>query len=669
MRQPLHAFLLFCLLSGFLTQLHGQDKYTDSLIQELTKPLPDTARIGILLTLGDKRAYYNGDEARSYLTTAYQLARKSSRYMDMGTAMAYTGTVYYYKDDYDSALYYYRQGIALFKKDTSLEARLAVLTVTSEIGDVRVDRGDFTTGIRIYLQVIDTLNRYAPEDHNAIGNTYAAIANVYRQLRQYNKALGYSQKSLAELEQDKTKPVAAAFSALAVAGNLISVKDFKAAEAYLNRTKAIALKLNSPTLLCQLYGTRGSFYDKQGDLNGAVRAYEQAFRYAEQAGDIYGQVSALLQMGLISADPEKKDYAAAGAYLEKALILTRATGDKHREARTLKNLAEVKSQQHRNKAAVDYYRQYIRLSDSLNETETQEKINEIENKYQAGKKQLRIITLQKDKQLQQAALHRKGMLNIALIAGCALLLLIGTLVYKNFKNKHRLLRQEEALHTQQIAELEKERQLVAAQSVLKGQEEERSRLARDLHDGVGGLLSGVKLALSTMKGNVFLSEQHARSVNHIIDQLDRSITELRRVSHNMMPEALIKFGLKEALENYCENLNLSGKITVRLQTYGLEERMEQNTEIVLYRIIQELLNNVIRHAEADKVLIQFMRKENRFSLTVEDNGKGFDTEGISGQGGAGLANVRARAEYLDGTVDIRSAPGEGTSVTVDGTCG
>jgi signal transduction histidine kinase len=154
----------------------------------------------------------------------------------------------------------------------------------------------------------------------------------------------------------------------------------------------------------------------------------------------------------------------------------------------------------------------------------------------------------------------------------------------------------------------------------------------------------------------------------VILQLDHSIGELRRVSHNMMPEALIRYGLEETLENYCENLNLSGTITVQLQTYGLEQRMEQSTEIVLYRIVQELLNNIIRHAGASNVLIQLVRENERFSLTVEDDGKGFDVNAAGQQGGAGLANIRARAAYLNGTVDIQSTPGEGTSVNVEGSC-
>jgi signal transduction histidine kinase len=132
---------------------------------------------------------------------------------------------------------------------------------------------------------------------------------------------------------------------------------------------------------------------------------------------------------------------------------------------------------------------------------------------------------------------------------------------------------------------------------------------------------------------------------------------------------LIKYGLKEALENYCENLNVSGSINVKLQTYGMEKRMDQNTEIVLYRVIQELLNNVIKHADAKNVLIQLAVENDRFNLTVEDDGKGFDLKANENPAGAGLANIKARAEYLNGTIDIVSAKGEGTSVNIEGNCG
>lgn len=644
----------------------AQDRQLDSLQALLTHPLPDTARISVLLTLGDHFSYVDGDRATAYLDQAFRLARRHQLHYAMGSAMAYAGTVYYYRDEYDSAMYCYRQAMACFRQDSSLDARLSLSTVESEMADVEVARGDLIGGIQTYLRVTDTLQRYDPNNHNAIGNLYLAVASVYRKMRQYEQALRYARKSVLELGKDQTKPRAKAFAALAVAANLSALGRLKEAADSLDLIEETAKTLKSSSLLAQLYGTRASLYDRRGQPDRALAAYGQALHYARKAGDKHGQVSALLQMGLIAADSSLRDYAGSQAYLEKALALIRLTGDKHRERTTTGHLAKVLSLRGRDREAVHYYQQYFALTDSLNEADVKKKINEIENKYQARKKGDSILVLQKNARVRDLELHKKKMLNTALLSGCLVLLLVGVLIYHNFKRKNQLLRQREELNRKRIIELEKERQLLAMQSVLKGQEQERGRLARDLHDGVGGLLSGIKLSLTSMKGNVFLSEENALAVNQVILQLDQSINELRRVSHNMMPEALIKYGLREALENYADNINRSGGLLVRLQAYGMEQRMGQDTEIVLYRIVQELLNNVIKHAGAKNVLIQLLRENDRFSLTVEDDGKGFYPAEAGRQGGAGLANIQARADYIGARVDIRSAPGEGTSVNIEG---
>lgn len=256
-------------------------------------------------------------------------------------------------------------------------------------------------------------------------------------------------------------------------------------------------------------------------------------------------------------DLEKQDgsYTQSAQYYNEALALKSSRHKKKNEASVLKSLAEVYALNREYKRSSDVYNQYVHLNDSLNIADAKIRVNELETKYQTQRKADSILVLTKNNQIQQLSLHKRKILNQTLFAGIALLLLIGILIYRNLRHRHRILEQEGMLHTQRIHELEKEHQLIAAQSLMKGQEEERGRLAKDLHDGVGGLLSGVKLSLSTMKGNVILSEENAAAVDTIIGQLDNSITELRRVSHNMMPEALIKYGLKEALENYCESID------------------------------------------------------------------------------------------------------------------
>ena len=199
--------------------------------------------------------------------------------------------------------------------------------------------------------------------------------------------------------------------------------------------------------------------------------------------------------------------------------------------------------------------------------------------------------------------------------------------------------------------------------MLKGQEEERSRMAKDLHDSLGGMLSGVKLSLGAMKGNIVLSEENTRLFSNVLDQLDHSINEMRRVAHNMMPEALMKLGLQQAVQDYCDGLNESNKIVFRTQFYGLENRLDAATEILVYRIVQELLNNVVKHASATEALVQVMRHDQNLNITIEDNGIGFVPN--EAKTGVGLSNVRSRVDYLKGYFDIQSTAGSGTSIHIE----
>jgi signal transduction histidine kinase len=133
----------------------------------------------------------------------------------------------------------------------------------------------------------------------------------------------------------------------------------------------------------------------------------------------------------------------------------------------------------------------------------------------------------------------------------------------------------------------------------------------------------------------------------------------------MMPEALLRLGLHAAVNDYCEGLQATGKLNIRYQQYGLEQRLPNDVEIVVYRIMQELFTNVLKHADATEVIVQLMRHEDQLSLTFEDNGKGMETEKALAGGGAGLSNIRTRVDYLRGQFDIRSGPGKGASVHIE----
>ena len=245
------------------------------------------------------------------------------------------------------------------------------------------------------------------------------------------------------------------------------------------------------------------------------------------------------------------------------------------------------------------------------------------------------------------------------------LLITGFLIYSNLRNRQLLAIQQDELQQQRIRELEKDRQLVAVDSMLKGQEEERSRLAKDLHDGLGGLLSGVKFSLSNIKDNLMVTPDSMAVFERSLDMIDTSIKELRRVAHNMMPEMLTKFGLDEALKEYCNTVNATKLLDVKYHSVGMNTRLDKSIEIIAYRIIQELLNNILKHASASEAFVQLVRETNRLNVIVEDNGKGFDTSLLENSKGAGWLNIRSRVEYSKGQIDIHSEKGKGTLVNIE----
>jgi two-component system NarL family sensor kinase len=191
-------------------------------------------------------------------------------------------------------------------------------------------------------------------------------------------------------------------------------------------------------------------------------------------------------------------------------------------------------------------------------------------------------------------------------------------------------------------------------------------LAGDLHDGLGGLLTGVKLKLSSMKENAIITSENLAHFNHALDLLDTSITEMRRVAHNLMPETLMHYGLQTALADFIRQVEPEGLPIIRFNTFGNDLRYEKELEITLYRISQELVTNSIKHAHAKQIDIQLFTEGNRICVQIVDNGIGFDPERPDpSKTGKGLKNIRDRVTAFNGRFEILSQHGKGTESTIE----
>lgn len=169
-----------------------------------------------------------------------------------------------------------------------------------------------------------------------------------------------------------------------------------------------------------------------------------------------------------------------------------------------------------------------------------------------------------------------------------------------------------------------------------------------------------------MNGIQFVASEHARALEHSIDVLEKALGVLRGVAHDLMPEALVRFGLDVALKDICDDINASGALKVEYRGMGLaDQQLDATTSITIYRIVQELLNNTMKHASARHASVQVIRQGGRVAVTVEDDGKGFDTGILKGARGIGWSNIAHRVAFLKGHWDVESMPGKGTSVHIE----
>ncbi|KAG1649525.1 Sensor histidine kinase MctS [Nymphon striatum] len=302
--------------------------------------------------------------------------------------------------------------------------------------------------------------------------------------------------------------------------------------------------------------------------------------------------------------------------------------------------------------------QALDIYDSLETVKTLVKLDELNLKYETAQNEKEILELKVKNEEKKSQAYLLG----GIVSILSLLLFAGYYVYSQRMRKARKKEREQVAEVQL---LKQEQQNKIFSAMIEGQEKERKRLAIDLHDGLGGRLSGISMNLSKLDKDE-PKEYPKKQLQKVMKDLNDSLTELRNVARNMMPETLVKFGLQAALKDYCSSMTGS-ETKVTLQFYGSDKGININQQVTMYRVIQELINNAIKHAKASEVLVQYMREGSQVDITVEDNGIGFDKSKSLKEkdSGMGLSNLQTRVAYLKGNIDFESEENEGTTVNVN----
>ncbi|MEP7141720.1 MAG: sensor histidine kinase [Ferruginibacter sp.] len=644
-----------------LVSLPAQDKQLDSLLTALKKSVADTGKVNLLNTVVSKYQYTDPPKAMEYSLQMIELSKKLQ--FDYGLAMSYSlaAGLSVGKSDFSEGTKFYTAALELVATEKDTRNRRLYGRIQQGFGVIAYYQEDYSTAVNYYLEAAKTYKEV--NDDGLLVMIYNNLSGVHAIMIDKKNALKYAQACylLCKKMKDQLKTSVACIT---LASAKIELKDYEGVEAYLFESKKICDSLLNYVSLGRTWSLFGLLViGRDNDNNKAIQYFEKALQSFERSGSQFEVAASHQRLG--EAYSIAGNYAKAKSEITKAIEMAKQLGVLQIELHSLKSLSELEEKNNRQPEALKRLKEYNVINDSLNIETRLKEVNALETKYETKIKEYQIIQLQKEKELQELSIQQKSSLNYFLLATLATSMIVGFLVYRNLRNRRQLGKQQEELQQQRISELEKDKQLVAVDSMLKGQEEERSRLAKDLHDGLGGLLSGVKFSLTNMKDKLIVTPDNMAVFERSLDMIDGSIMELRRVAHNMMPEMLTRFGLDEALKEYCNTINTTKLLMVKYQSVGMDSGTERSIEIIIYRIVQELLNNIMKHAGATEVFVQLVKENNRLNVVVEDNGRGFDTAMLKDNKGAGITSIRSRVDYLKGRLDIHSGAGKGTLINIE----
>lgn len=625
--------LLICVV-----QLPAQKKIADSLY-DLGSPSNSEARVNWLNRIAYAFRADNADSAFKYATQALDLSQKINYKKGEASATLITAYLYSSQSKYELSKEFANKGLAMAQqiKNDSLIASAKLY-----IGGYHYNKSNYDDAIKNdmeALKIFETIN-----EPQGVIRAKTLMAQVY----QLQGKLPMAEKIIKEcFELLKQSPnTVLQLSLMHTLANVYGMQN----------KFADALALDSAALkLCDAIGNRlhkSEFHDNMancflyaGDFQKAYDNYieclkiDSSFDNKKQMGDTY------LNLGNLFMTFNK--YGGAIAYFNYSIHLADITGYRQSKFQALKSLSETYAQMGQADKALVYLKQSYQLKDSLFNSETESKIAELETVYETEKKEQQLS-------IQKASITKKNYALAGLAGILALLILLGVTTIRKRAVQSEMRLQSTVMKQQDIA----------TRAVLTAEENERKRIAADLHDGVGQMMSVAKMNLSAFENDLgFKTDEQKLAYEKVIGLVDESCKEIRNISHQMMPNALLKSGLSSAVKEFIDKID-SRLLKVNLHTEGLNERLDNNVETVLYRVIQECVNNVIKHSGANMLDISIIKDNDGISATIEDNGRGFDATNKEKFEGIGFKNIMSRVEYLKGTLDIDTSPGKGALIAI-----
>lgn len=633
--------LLFVLLLLPLATA-AQDTLVIRLLEDsLQRERNDSLRIKYLNDISWQYHSSDIERAISYADRAGVLAHKSGNQWGIAKSYILHGVYFTIQGQYDSAIANYERCLALRR---SLGDSAGVAATYHDIGSVHLFRGDYGPALDFLLRSLRLEQTYGTPQNVAEG--FVNVGNVYMAMKRYDDALTnyYQYLKIITPQGDDVAMV----EVLNNIGNALLVKE-RIKEADSSFQVAIELARTKGSLDGEAMSLSGmaSVQYKRKNYTAAESLQLRAIRIWETLGNPASMAEGwnlLSELYFTNGQLRESIHAA-----DSALALAEEIESKKQMRDAYGHLADGYAGLKMHEKAFEYLGSYVRYQDSLQDEDLNERIAEMQTRFDTERKEAENRLLQQDNRIKDLQLARSTTVRWILVGALFVGWVIAYLLYSRFKQRQQL-RMREAL-------LEEREQRTRA--VVEAEEHERVRIARELHDGVGQLLAAARLNISRLES----SGSH-EALQTGLQLLDESAREVRSISHAMMPSALASKGLVEAVTGFVQKISKGG-LHGSVDASAMEGRLTSEQEAILFRVIQELIGNILRHAKATVFSVQFVRHEHTLSILVEDDGRGMPGDMAGNAEGIGMKNVRTRVHYLGGEVYWDSQTEKGTTVNIE----
>ncbi|XZF15937.1 tetratricopeptide repeat-containing sensor histidine kinase [Chitinophagaceae bacterium MMS25-I14] len=638
-------FLLFLVLVLSISASSGQETAIS------IPPRTDTNQVLTNISQAAALEHITPDSAISLLTVTLEESRQQHFYHGICSSLTHLGMANMAKGEADTALFYYTSAFP-YLQQCSYDKELTASLYTGT-GFSWLRKANYALGSSYFYRSLQIITDNHMQESATAGHLYLDLGVLWWHLRRYDYTKSYFRRS--ELIAERQQDTAAMIAVYANLGNLyFSMNDIKTSDVYMQRALRLAEKKHAVRAQQQLLANMGASLRGEGNAAAAIPYFEKAISLADDTHAHQHNLQSYYNLGF--AYYETGNYDKARQYILSAIRTSEKLDmDKEHMGEAMQVLAGVYEKEKNYKEANVWLNNSLSFIQNTLQKEADSSINKLEDNYRISEKNKQLAQKQLLLSKKELEIKNKNVWIGSITAGL-LLLGMALLMVMRF-NRHR-----QRLQKMQIRNLEQEKELVYLKAMMEGEEKERARLARELHDGIGGMLVSAKMGLGAVK-ETNTDAVTAASLNDVMRLLNDTAAEVRQTAHNLMPDMLIKNSLKDALLLYCADINTGGQLEIDLQFHGRLEEMSKSVELIFYRITQELVQNIIKHAQATQAVIQIIQDQGRLNLIVEDNGVGFDQAEINS--GFGLQNLQFRVQALQGYISVTSAKGKGTSVYIE----